>query len=313
MAGIRNELRWSKSRGVVFRECLRKYYLRYYQSWEGWKAGAPEPVRLAYRLSKMVTLATLAGQAVHAALARHLHALRRGERPTLDPEEPVAEMRRVWKDTEAKLYLKNPKRHPPLMEVYYESAPSPQKRQEFAQRARSCLANFAASALYRDLLADDPRAWVWIERDDDAFEPRTIFPVEWDEAFGSPDFVRLSEGKLQIYDWKTGVESPEDEVQVTVYGAWAVEQLGAAPDAIEGRLVYLNDGARLEHVKISPHDIEHVKTMILDELGAMKELLVDARSNTPQPAARFGQTSDRVLCRRCEYRGICFPEGVPAD
>ena len=55
MAGIRNELRWSKSRGGIFHECRRKYYLRYYQTWEGWKRSAPEETRAAYRFSKMVT------------------------------------------------------------------------------------------------------------------------------------------------------------------------------------------------------------------------------------------------------------------
>lgn len=313
MAGIRNELRWSKSRGSVFRECLRKYYLRYYQAWEGWKRTAPEESRLAYRFGKMATLATLAGQAVHAEIARHLHALKRGETDGLDPEAAVAWMRTVWKDTESKLYLKNPKRHPPLMEVYYDAAPAPEQRQKYAQRVRDCLGALAASKDYAELVGDAPEDWVWIERDDDAFEPRTIFSVEFDEAFGSPDLVRLHDGVFQIYDWKTGTESPEDEVQVTVYAAWALQQLGARPEAVEGRLVYLNDGARLERVRISPRDIENVVALILKELDEMKRLLVDAQTNTPHPPERFPQTTDRMLCRRCEFREMCFPAGVPAQ
>lgn len=313
MAGIRNELRWSKSRGGVFHECLRKYFLRYYHSWEGWKASAPEPVRKAYILSKMMSMATLAGQAVHRSIARHLNGLKRGQTLPLDPEGAVGWMRRVWKDTAGQLYLKNPKRHPPLLEVYYDQRPSPERRQEYAARVRNCLANFEASALYRSILQSGPESWVWIDRDDDQFEARTIFQVDWDEAFGSPDFVRTVEGRIEIYDWKTGIDTPEDEVQVTVYGAWAVEQLQARPDAIDGRLVYLNDGARVEPVRISPHDIDHVRSLILDELAEMKTKLVDAQTNTPHPMTEFPMTDDRVLCRRCEYQEMCFPEGVPDD
>lgn len=305
---LRNELRWSKSRGVVFRECLRKYYLRYYQGWEGWKSAAPPAARLAYRFSKMATLATLAGTTVHRAIARALNALRRGEPAVLDAEAAVESMRRVWRDTEAKLYLKNPKRHPPLMEVYYDEKPSPERRQMYAQRVRDCLAAFERSEVFADIRAHG--GFLWVERDDDAFEPRTIFQVEWDEAYGSPDFVREADGRVEIFDWKTGTESPEDEVQVTVYAAWALEQLQADPAAIEGRLVYLNDGARVERVSISPNDIENVKTLILDELGGMKRVLVDAQSNTPKPPVEFPMTDDRALCRRCEYREICFPGGV---
>ena len=305
---LRNELRWSKSRGVVFRECLRKYYLRYYQGWEGWKSNATAANRLAYRFSKMPTLATLAGSAVHRAIAHALHALRRGEPHSLDPEGAVESMRRVWRDTESKLYLKNPKRHPPLMEVYYGDRPDPERRQMFAQRVRDCLAAFERSEIFADIRARD--GFLWVERDDDAFEPRTIFQVEWDEAYGSPDFVREVDGRVEIFDWKTGTESPEDEVQVTVYAAWALEQLQADPKSIEGRLVYLNDGARVERVAITPNDIENVKTLILDELVGMKRGLVDAQSNTPKPIGDFPMTEDRALCRRCEYREMCFPDGI---
>jgi CRISPR/Cas system-associated exonuclease Cas4 (RecB family) len=310
VAGLRNELRWSKSRGVVFRECLRKYYLRYYGAWEGWKSTAPEEARRSYRFSKMLTLATLAGQAVHQEIARHLNAIRRGESAPIDAEGAVAWMRRVWKDTEQKLYLKNPKRHPPLMEIYYDCLPPEEKRRAFAQRVRDCLDAFARSAVYAEIARGGPESWLWVERDDDTFDPRTIFSIEWDEAFGSPDFVRQEHDRLEIYDWKTGVETPEDEVQVTVYAAWAVEQLQAPPDAIEGRLVYLNDGARVERVTITPNDIENVRRLIQDELGQMKRLLLDAQSNTPQPMEHFPQTDDRALCRRCEYREVCFPAGV---
>lgn len=305
---LRNELRWSKSRGVVFRECLRKYYLRYYQGWEGWKAGAPAVNRLAYRFSKMATMATLAGSTVHRTIARALHAVRRGEPPVLDAEAAVESMRRVWRDTEAKLYLKNPKRHPPLMEVYYDMKPTPERRQTYAQRVRDCLGAFERSEIFTDICARG--GFLWVERDDDAYEPRTVFQVEWDEAYGSPDFVREVDGRVEIFDWKTGTESPEDEVQVTVYAAWALEQLQADPAAIDGRLVYLNDGARVERVSISPNDIENVRRLILDELGQMKRVLVDAASNTPKPPADFPMTDDRALCRRCEYREMCFPNGV---
>ena len=137
------------------------------------------------------------------------------------------------------------------MEVYYDEKPSPERRQMFAQRVRDCLAAFERSEIFADIRARD--GFLWVERDDDAFEPRTIFQVEWDEAYGSPDFVREVDGRVEIFDWKTGTESPEDEVQVTVYAAWALEQLQADPKSIEGRLVYLNDGARVElphHVRL---------------------------------------------------------------
>ena len=47
---------WSNSRVKTFRECAWRYYLTYFQSWEGWLGSAPQEKQRAYMLKKMTNL-----------------------------------------------------------------------------------------------------------------------------------------------------------------------------------------------------------------------------------------------------------------
>ena len=213
MADFKNTLSWSRTRISTLHHCKRQYYYQYYLKWDGWSWDAPERRKVAYRLSKMSNLPLLVGSAVHDTIKVMLEQLREHgcvteENPSLYARREI--LTRVWRDALADLWKRNPKRHPPMYEIYYGQQVPPERLKEMGAKVARCLDSFQASALFGELSTEDPSRWRAVDPD---FDQALQVTVEGFPVWAIPDFAReTADGVCEIWDWKTGRENPADKM-----------------------------------------------------------------------------------------------------
>jgi len=302
---IENPFRWSKSRAATFGECKRRYYLRYYAHWGGWKESAPERTRLAYRLGKMTTMPALVGTAVHEVLARHFQAVRNGQFRELNPERPVELMRQAWSDARKEMWKVNPKTYPPLFELYYRNVPPGEKLKEYAELARRAIRAVRESTLYRTILARDKEDYLWIDPAAEKFSEETYFDIPPFQAIASPDLVFRGEGRVAVLDWKTGRRSDNDAVQMAAAGVWARRRLQLPGSDLVGILVYLALGETAE-IALDQSSAARAEETIRGGMEGMAAYLKDRERNIPLDEEAFPRHHNEGFCRRCEFQQICF-------
>ncbi len=310
MAGkLINQFSWSSSRSRIFSECKRRYYLRYYRQWGGWERDASPDVRLAYRLSKMISMPQLVGQAVHEVLSRHFHALRMGQSRDLKPERPVEKMRSVFRAAREELWRANPKKNPPLFELYYQRELSPARLRGLAEQARAAIRHLQAMPLYRSLRSLPGEELIWIDPLPGNFSPETYFDLFQFQAIAIPDLVIRSGGELLIFDWKTGRPRPSDRRQMEVYALWARQHLKSEGGKIRACLVYLAS-SEADEFTVSPAASSRAAQSIRVEMEAMAAYLKDLGKNIPLDEDKFPMNNNEVVCWSCQFQEICFPGGL---
>jgi len=305
MGKISNQFRWSKSRAATFSGCKRKYYLRYYRHWGGWEEDAPEINRLAYRLGKMTSMAALVGAAVHEVLARHFRALKNGQLRELIPERAVEIMRRVWMDAKKELWRENPKKFPPLFEIYYDRIPSADRLRAYADRARSSIRAVEDTSLY-SLARELPRSsFLWVDPVGGAFSEEIFFSVPPFEAISAPDLVVRDKGRVLIVDWKTGKVGDQDHLQMEAGAIWAGQRLDPDGAEIRGVLPYLGLGS-VDEFAITEQDCLKAGETIRHEMEDMSGYLADPAKNIPLAIEEFPMHNNKKFCGFCEFQEICF-------
>ncbi len=305
---IANRFRWSKSRAAVFNFCRRKYYFRYYHHWGGWDAGAEPSVRLAYILGKMVSMPALVGTAVHDCLGRHFSALKNGQDRPLPPERPVEAMRRAWKAARDGLWKSNPKRYPPLFELYYDRLPPKEELREMADKARRAVTNLKESPLYARIRSLNREDIVWSDSPDSGFSEQSCFSVEPFEAIALPDLVFREGDDTVIVDWKTGRADDDDRLQMGAAAIWTAQRFAVPPGRIRAVNAYLDPG-REEEFEIDDKLTNLAAKTIRGEMEAMAAYLSDRGKNLPAPMTEFPRVDNQRLCRWCEFQEICLDDG----
>ena len=120
---------------------------------------------------------------------------------------------------------------------------------------------------------------------------------------------RGRDGRVNIVDWKTGRgEGRFNEVQVAGYALYATEQ-GWAPEAdqISTELDYLVI-PKVVRRSVNAKGIENARRFIEKSAATMKALLVDPQLNVAR-LEDFPMVDRPQLCRRCNFRKLCFPRG----
>jgi CRISPR/Cas system-associated exonuclease Cas4 (RecB family) len=302
---ISNQLRWSKSRASTFSDCKRKYYLRYYQHWGGWEEDASEISRLAYRLGKMVTMATLTGSAVHEVLAAHFRGLSNGQFRDLIPERPVEIMRRVWMDAKKELWRGNPKKYPPLFELYYDQMPADDKLLSYADKARQAIRAVMGLPIYGRLKNIDRADILWVDPAGGAFTERVVFNIPPYEAISVPDLIYKDGKDIVIVDWKTGQAREEDRLQMQAGAIWARQRIRDAAGPIRAYLAYLVAESS-DEFPVTDEDCVLAEGIIRRDMEAMSGYLEDPDRNIPRSEESFPRQKSRKFCEYCEFQEICF-------
>lgn len=310
MPDLANTFSWSRSRAVMFEECRRRYFYRYYGAWGGWEATAPAEVRRLYVLKQLTTRQGWAGRVVHEAIEMALKALH-AERDLPEAwllDETLRRMRQEWRFSRNGGYRERPKGDVALFEHEYGVAVPDRTWQALRDHVLRCLRNFHRLPLLREIRATPRQRWILIE-------DVRAFDFEGTPIYAAPDFgYWTAADRLALVDWKTGSPDPDETaVQLGCYALYARDILEVPPESVDLLEVNLREGA----VTVHPWDERRVAAMrdrLRLSIRAMKAWLRDADGNVAV-LDDFERTEDLRLCRWCNFRAVCRPElgGVTED
>ena len=308
MARIKNELSWSRTRISTFETCPRAYYYQYYLKWGGWNWDAPDDSRQAYFFTKMTNIPMLVGLGVHETIRDMLRSVRDTGRCTI--ENPADHVRRnilskVWRDAKKELWRKSAKNHPPVFELYYGSAPSPEELKRAGAHAARCIENFAKSELFQELQNEEDRRWLAVD-EEPSFDESSKLKLDDRTIWALPDFAREKDGHCEIWDWKTGRRSPHDQAQLLSYALYARDRWGYAPDRIRLMAFDLADDEIGEY-PCNAEELAAIETKIRDDFLRMEELLEDKENNIPLKDVEraFPMIENGPACENCFYKELC--------
>jgi hypothetical protein len=302
------EFSWSHSRDRSLAECARAYFWRYYGSHQGWLPESPEPARLAYALKQLTTFPMIVGTAVHACARDCALAVRQGApRPSFDVMlSCVSEAlnRAVIGSYHRGAFLRDPRRIVMLQDAWYSGRGGASGLPAAVAKARLCLRELEASALWGDL-EECREEGVLVPAGPEAFVHEG-WPI-----YAGPDLVyRPDDGRVVIVDWKTGDDSDAD-LQIPLYVLYCRTVLGLPFRDGEwfGRVVNLATGDDTTF-EISRLDVVHAAERVRVSVQAMHGLLVDPERNAPPPVSDFplAGSEQRRSCQFCQFYGLCEDE-----
>jgi hypothetical protein len=309
---------WSASRHDSFASCKRRYYYSYYASLDD-----PE----IYRLKKLSALPLWAGSVVHDTIEAFLRANDR----LPSPEDQEALIRSVvhsgmvndWRcstqggpggaalerppEGRQSVVPTAPVDPPPerfpfrLFEHEYEIPVEQEDKRIAVNIVMRSLKHFFKSDTLRRALEVGRERWL-------ALEDLVSFRVGEVEVFLRMDLAyRDHDGRVVIVDWKTGRnEGRFNEVQVAGYALYATERAWVTePEQISTELSYLVIPKTVRR-SVNRKAIENARRFILKSAGTMKALLVDPLENLAR-LEDFPMIDRPQLCRRCNFRRLCFP------
>jgi CRISPR/Cas system-associated exonuclease Cas4 (RecB family) len=294
--GVGHDFSWSVSRHDTFASCRRRYYYAYY--------GAQEDPEIQ-RLKRLSALPLWAGSVVHETIEALLKE--RDALPSETEQEAIVRaavherMLADWRASEAgPLGFR-------LFEHEYDVPVDKEDKRIAVGIVRRSLRYFFRSPTLRDALAAGRRNWLSVE-DLASFDVSgvTVF-LRMDLAYRRP-----GDGVV-IVDWKTGRnEGRFNEIQLAGYALYATQQgWVSAPEDIETELAYLAV-PRHARRRVDGRTIDQARAFIEKSAASMKALLVDPLANLAR-LEDFPMVDRPQLCRRCNFRRLCFPRTEGQD
>ena len=290
------EFSWSVSRHDTFTTCRRRYYYSYY--------AAPEDPEIQ-RLKRLSALPLWAGSVVHetieAFLKAHDSLPSETEREAIVRSAVHGQMLSEWRESEAGSARFR------LFEHEYAVPVDPEDKKIAVGTVLRSLRHFFRSDTLKEAFAAGRDRWLTIED-----------LVSYTVA-GSPVFLRMDlayrapDGRVVIVDWKTGRgEGRFSEVQLAGYALYAAEHgWVGAPEELVTELAYLAI-PRFTRRSIDGRKLEDARRFIEKSIRRMKEPLVDADANIAR-LEDFPMIDNPRICRRCNFRRLCFPPVAQAE
>lgn len=296
---------WSHTRESILRACPRRYYYQYYESSGGASARAPAAARQAYRLKHLTTLDLVLGSAVHACAVRIARAVAaRRARPSLEVlRDQVREaLNRVWKSSRDRAaFLRDPRRHPMLLPIYYNRGVGPKSVERIQTKLTICLDNLFECPL-----------WTFLERHASAVLHVTESPVRFQvgeiPAWAAPDLVFWTARHAPVVvEWKTGLRDPVGvEQQLAVYALFVRDQMGPPLSKADSGVVINLASGELRRVPLTDTALATATANVREGYRAMQQLLLPS-STKPLPIEAFPPTTHRVECLQCNFWEVCEP------
>ena len=132
------------------------------------------------------------------------------------------------------------------------------------------------------------------------------FDFENTKVYVNLDFALKHDGKIYIYDWKTGQKVQEDERQLSVYAMYANQRWDKNYDLIRIFDVYIYSNLPVK-VKLNIKSIHDTKKYLRKSIKEMKSSLVDDEKNIAS-IDNFPMIENINICNRCQYKSLCYPE-----
>lgn len=298
---------WSASRHDTFATCRRRYYYSYYAALED------DEVR---RLKKLSALPLWAGSVVHDTIESFLRT--NDTLPSVDDQEALVRsvvhsgMVSDWRESEAG---SPPGDGPPygggslrfrLFEHEYGIPVEQEDKRIAVNTVMRSLKNFFRTETLRRALEVGRARWL-------ALEDLVSFHVGDVEVFLRMDLAyRDRDGRVVIVDWKTGRgEGRFNEVQVAGYALYATEKGWVGdPEEISTELSYLVIPKAVRR-GVTKKMVEHARSFVARSARDMKALLLDPVANVAR-LEDFPMIDRPQVCRRCNFRRLCFPRGPEA-
>jgi len=303
MGQLKQKYAWSESRVRTLRSCMWRYYLTYYQAWEGWVSSAPQEKRQAYTIKNMTNLPMFIGSVVHDTIEELIKSTRETNAwPELETVQASAidKLRRGWLDSTKKRWQKSPKYYVNLAEHYYQQEIDERRLQEYKNKTLQCLKAFYDCPFFEIIKSLKKEDWLSLE-DFQSFQMNT-----GEEVSVKIDCGFRHKGKAFLLDWKTGKVNDSVIDQLVTYSMYAIKQGWAkTPDDVVIVPVYLAAYAKLgddamPKLTVSAKHIHRQAEIIRQE----SPMLQQAHDNKDNPEF-FEHTDDPRECERCHFRGIC--------
>jgi CRISPR/Cas system-associated exonuclease Cas4 (RecB family) len=286
---------WSISRHDSFQSCRRRYFYAYYV--------APEDPEVR-RLKRLSALPLWAGSVVHETIEELLKT--RDTMPSETEQEAIiraavhSRMLGDWRHSEAA----SPDFR--LFEHEYGTPVEPEDKKIVVGIVMRSLRNFFRSEALREAFAVGRSQWLTVE-DLASFHVGDVeVLLRMDLAF------RDRQGHVVIVDWKTGRnEGRFSEVQLAGYALYAAEKgWVTAPEELRTELAYLAVPRYVRRL-VNGRKLEHARRFIEKSAATMKGLLLDPLANRGR-LEDFPMIERPRVCRRCNFRKLCFPRAEPA-
>jgi PD-(D/E)XK nuclease superfamily protein len=287
---------WSVSRHDTFSTCRRRYFYSYY-------AAAEDPeVR---RLKKLSALPLWAGSVVHETIEAFLRE--RDAIPSQTEQETIVrgavhgQMLADWRESEAgSLRFR-------LFEHEYQVPVDPEDKKIVVGIVMRSLRHFFRSPTLAAAFAAGRGRWLTVE-------DLVSFDVEGVTVFLRMDLAyRDVDGQVVIVDWKTGrAEGRFNEVQMAGYALYAARQgWASSPEEIQTELAYLAV-PRYVRRRVDAKKLDQARAFVVKSARSMKALLLDPLANLAR-LEDFPMIDRPQVCRRCNFRRLCFPRPVEAE
>ena len=135
-------------------------------------------------------------------------------------------------------------------------------------------------------------------------EDLSHFFIDELKVFVSMDFCLTKDGKVVIYDWKTGKsENNATSEQLACYALYSNETWGVVPEDVKLIEFNLSRNEAVEH-HLNGIDFQNIQEGIIDSSNQMKSLLTDPSSNTADEES-FDFIEDSEICEKCSFKGVC--------
>jgi hypothetical protein len=287
---------WSVSRHDSFQTCRRRYFYSYY--------AAPEDPEIR-RLKRLSALPLWGGSVVHETIEAFLKS--HDALPSPEEQEAITRsavheaMVAAWRESEA-----GPSAFR-LFEHEYGLKVDQEDKKILVTTVVRSLRNFFKSSTLREAFAAGRERWLTVE-------DLVSFHVGPTEVFLRMDLAyRDRQGQVVIVDWKTGRgEGRFSEVQLAGYALYAAEKgWVGSPEELRTELAYLAI-PRYVRRKVDEKKLRHARTFIEKSASRMRTLLLDPEANLGR-LEDFPMIDKSWVCRRCNFRRLCFPPKEAAE
>jgi len=304
-----NEFSWSKSRDGVFSECQRKYYYNHYGFWGGWDASAEDRVKRIYYLKKLSSKEMWLGSLVHEVVEFVLRRFRVGEAVSLGHALSIfrARFEDGFFQSSLKEYTGFMSKAHKFFEDEYGIGISVEDKKAMLEKGELCVTNFFNSDIFMEIRRTPVEDWITLE-------DFLSFDFENTKIYLSIDFAMKKDGKILLYDWKTGRERVADvDLQLSTYVLYFAQKLGVDVRDIEARVFNLGLD-KVDVFEISEGRLEEMKGYIRKSVEEMRGLLDDVSGNEASEgkfSKWFGDEERDVSfvggsCGRCVFRKVCL-------
>lgn len=303
---IRCELSWSASRAREFERCRRETWYARYGSW-GWWTERPRGERFEAMVHKnLTTLPAFAGTCVHEAIEQAFVMKRQGLELDRDGllRSTVELFRDGWRQSSGGGWKDRPNKSVHLEEHHYGVEIPEDRTAGVRDLFERCAKTLAEAPTLEPVRRVDPKDWL-------ALETLDTWPMEGVKVYSVPDFAfRGEDGRVRIYDWKTGRPRPEDDFQLRTYALYAEAKWGAVAEEVELYGVYLGEGT-LKPVSTKAEELEETRARMRASIADMVAVHYDP-DESPARLEDWPTSGAPQACGRCRFRGIC-PGAVEAE